>query len=420
MAWDDVQASGGVIDFSEWNAMVTSIKGHWCSSNYAGHSGNADIHFPSSNLTNWLDNVYQASGSSSGFTPHVYPDAGPISVDGSNRIYFSGQGNTTIKSGSNTIIISSSAGSATLDGPMAGNIGSDYTYGLSGLAFISTQTISGGIIKSNFISANNLYVNDKIYHKKDVDTYMDFGANNIVMYGGSYDLLNITTSKVTVNDGTEDIDFVVKGTTDAALLYVNAGSERVGIGKAAPLYLLHVDGVAYATVLSGTKIQSTSYISANTGIIADWVSANTSNLGSGGDLDGLSDTDLSSPASGEVLTYDGSNWVNELPSMTYSLANIRLSAQQNINMAKFSCPAGKSIHIWQAYACNSSQTSVADLCVEVLSGTTSLYKTSSSELQQGNPLDVHQGGDTEIRFMYSGANASGIEYGTCMVQLSVY
>jgi hypothetical protein len=159
--------------------------------------------------------------------------------------------------------------------------------------------------------------------------------------------------------------------------------------------------------------------------VLTWDAANSkwssqASTGGGSYISSMTDASISSPASGEVLTWDGNDWANKLPAMTYDIANIKISANQNINLARFSCPAGKKAYVWQAYACNSGQASVADLCIELLSGNTSVYKTSSSELQQGNPLAVSDGGNTEIRFMYSGANASGYEYGTGMIQVSVY
>ena len=109
MAWTDIQSSGTCIDHSEWNAMVSDIQGHW---------NDSDIHFPSSNLIDWLNSVYQESGtatggSGSGFTPHLYPQGYDITATGANKIYFSGQGGVYVYSGSNTIIISSQTGSQT-------------------------------------------------------------------------------------------------------------------------------------------------------------------------------------------------------------------------------------------------------------------------------------------------------------------
>jgi len=61
--WYDVMASGDTITYENWNDMVSTI---WChggiSGSYIGHSSNTSIHFPSSNLKNWLDESYAPSG----------------------------------------------------------------------------------------------------------------------------------------------------------------------------------------------------------------------------------------------------------------------------------------------------------------------------------------------------------------------
>jgi hypothetical protein len=47
-----------------------------------------------------------------------------------------------------------------------------------------------------------------------------------------------------VNDGGANLDFRVEGDTNANLLVVDAGNERVGIGTSSPDALLNVDGIA--------------------------------------------------------------------------------------------------------------------------------------------------------------------------------
>jgi len=133
----------------------------------------------------------------------------------------------------------------------------------------------------------------------------------------------------------------------------------------------------------------------------------------------LNDTNIVSEFSGQVLSWDGTGWSNKMPSMTFNIANIRLSSQQNINITRFTCPTNKKVYVWQAAACNSGGTSVADLSIQILSGSTSIYKTSSSVLQEGNPLAVGDGGDIEIRLMYSGVNATGIQYGTGFMNITI-
>jgi len=117
--------------------------------------------------------------------------------------------------------------------------------------------------------------------------------------------------------------------------------------------------------------------------------------------------------------------------ITYSVANIRLSANQNINLAKFQCPANKSAYIYQANSCASGlQYGISGLFIEMLAGSdfnlngsNSVYKTSSQIIQQGNPLGKTTAGQcVEIRLMYSGTQAglTGIKFGTGMMMVGVY
>ena len=263
-----------------------------------------------------------------------------------------------------------------------------------------------------------------------------------------------------------DVDFITHNSSDNEVIHSDGETGFVGIGQATPAYKLHVDGAISAQAFSGsnlrigtettitnidtdTNLASDSdnvlatqkavkaYVDDISGSIVTWATVTfpaSANYLTEDEADaiyapsssalnyisGADDTNIASPVSGHILMWDGGDWENKMPSMTFNVANIRLSSQQNINVTRFTCPASKKVYIWQACACNSGGASVGDLYIECLSGTTSVYKTSSSTLQEGNPLGVSNGGNTEIRFMYSGGNASGIEYGTGFMNISVY
>jgi hypothetical protein len=58
---------------------------------------------------------------------------------------------------------------------------------------------------------------------------------------------NLDTA-VTINDSGADVDFRVEGDTDANLLFVDASTDRVGVGTNAPASKLHVDGAVILDV----------------------------------------------------------------------------------------------------------------------------------------------------------------------------
>jgi len=137
-------------------------------------------------------------------------------------------------------------------------------------------------------------------------------------------------------------------------------------------------------------------------------------------LDDLGDVSTTSLVSGNQLIYMGttSKWKNAYPPLTFSIANVKLSGQQNLNLARFTTPPGKSCYVWQASACGSGGAAIADLKIQILSGNTVVYSTSSATVQQGSPLAVTQG-NIEIRLAYSGSNATGEVYGTGFMSLSI-
>jgi len=132
---------------------------------------------------------------------------------------------------------------------------------------------------------------------------------------------------------------------------------------------------------------------------------------------------VTTPLSGQVLTYKQNNarWENTYPSITFSVANVFISANSNLNLARFNTGSGKNCYIWQANCAGSGGASISGLCIQLLEGTTNKFKTSSSEIVQGNPLGASATGDVEIRMMYSGgANLTGGKYGSAFMNVGIY
>jgi hypothetical protein len=124
------------------------------------------------------------------------------------------------------------------------------------------------------------------------------------MIGGSEgERFGIGPTEVVVNEASVDLDFRVEGNGDANLLFVDASTDRVGIGKSGPSELLDVDGTLNTTNLKvGGAQGSDGQVLTSTGSGVGWESPAASGsrtligkttLGSAGDsitVTGLSST----------------------------------------------------------------------------------------------------------------------------------
>jgi hypothetical protein len=80
-------------------------------------------------------------------------------------------------------------------------------------------------------------------------------ATTVRAVAGAYVTTNIVPSgatSLTINATQADVDVRIKGDTDAALVFLDAGTNRVGIGTATPTTLLDVSGTLKATAFTGS------------------------------------------------------------------------------------------------------------------------------------------------------------------------
>lgn len=318
---------------------------------------------------------------------------------------------------------------------------------------------------------NDIYLSDKLYHHLDANTYLQFHPDHVILYIGGKEFLDMQEDSQCMfyfNSGGADMDFHFRGdisTVGKNPIFTVHGQGNVGINNPTPSYDFEVSGSVYAKYAVSTNRISSNSISSQflsgqlkaihtAGDIESWNSHNWHNSSlmwnndsqkwiakpSGGGSDGastlklLTDTTIADEACGEYLMYSSASkgWINAPPAATYSVGTVRLMSGQNINLARFKCPANERAWLWQAAACNSGGASISGLVVEMLSGNTqtgnwsSLYKTSNNVVQKGNPLAVSpHNSDIEIRFMYSGSNRYGeqatqLQYGTAHMVVSVY
>jgi len=96
-------------------------------------------------------------------------------------------------------------------------------------------------------------VGEYIYHGGDNDTYIRFTDDDINIQAGGVNFIDLTqggTNEITFNEAGADVDFRVEGDTQANLLFVDASTDRVGIGTSTPSHKLEVAGSISADSLS--------------------------------------------------------------------------------------------------------------------------------------------------------------------------
>jgi len=94
------------------------------------------------------------------------------------------------------------------------------------------------------------------------DGQMQFG---VMVAGTLRNALMIDRTEVTINEDGQDLDFRVESNGDANMLFVNGGTNRVGIGTNAPAKLVHIVGAADNAILEGLQIDNTDHASTETG-----------------------------------------------------------------------------------------------------------------------------------------------------------
>jgi len=93
--------------------------------------------------------------------------------------------------------------------------------------------------------AGDIGLDQYIYHNGDANTYLSFTDDQLDVVAGGAAFLRLsegTSDIMYVNPAATDIDFNIRGSSNSALFYVNAGTDRVGIGTTTPGSELHVVG----------------------------------------------------------------------------------------------------------------------------------------------------------------------------------
>ncbi len=116
----------------------------------------------------------------------------------------------------------------------------------------SAKVSAEGIATQNLNISGDIYLGDQLIHLDDSNTYFQFPANDTMrLVANSHQRFNIETTETVVNEDGHDYNFRVEGDTDQNLLFVDAGTDRVGIGTAIPAQKLDVIGRIRSSFNSG-------------------------------------------------------------------------------------------------------------------------------------------------------------------------
>lgn len=136
------------------------------------------------------------------------------------------------------------------------NLGGGNTAGNNSTAWISSQ------YTGNYAADIRLYaprLGNYTYGNTDATQVARFTENYTNFYsqvsgpsGASRKTLTLDKNHVTVNDDSNDMDFRVESNNNAHMLFVNAGTDRVGIGESVPDTLIHATSSTARLTLEST------------------------------------------------------------------------------------------------------------------------------------------------------------------------
>jgi hypothetical protein len=104
------------------------------------------------------------------------------------------------------------------------------------------------------------------------------GADQLAISTNAVERVEFGTSEVVFNDGGANYDFRIEGDTDANLLFVDASTDRVGIGTSSPARILDVTSAPDTTDPSN----GATFAIADPGLTPTQINSTTAGLGAGG------------------------------------------------------------------------------------------------------------------------------------------
>ena len=95
--------------------------------------------------------------------------------------------------------------------------------------------------------AGNIGLNQYLYHNGDANTRLNLTEDRIQIEAGGLAMIGAhqkdsAPHQVTINNGSNNVDFVVKDNSNNQIISVDASTSRLGVNTDAPAQLLHVHG----------------------------------------------------------------------------------------------------------------------------------------------------------------------------------
>jgi len=134
------------------------------------------------------------------------------------------------------------------------------TYTLAGRGLTNTFTQP-----QTFSALSSILVGARISHDGNLDNFIEFTLDKQLFVTGNLHMLSLIESPIgndelVVNDRSADINFRVETNNDANAIWVDGGTDNVGIGEAAPDLKLEVAGDVHIQGLEGSYISGEAYV----------------------------------------------------------------------------------------------------------------------------------------------------------------
>ena len=124
----------------------------------------------------------------------------------------------------------------------------------------------------NIGNVNDIFLTDNILHQGDTDTGISFLPDLVSINAGGIEFMRAQEADVgnalTFNIANKDVNFIVESTGSSKMLFVDGGTNRVGINKAAPTTTLEVEGdISASGGLTLGKTSTSSDVASSAGAV---------------------------------------------------------------------------------------------------------------------------------------------------------